>query len=209
MSDAVCISFKLIFCLLASIFVFHIVFNIWGLYIVYSNISTIAYSVEQIISQNNGIPKDYNASICQLLWSAQHPDTIALSGGDKKVAIDNLIMTTTFINNGTSYRTQYRPSTAENVISTSQNIPQAEFGDYIMLNFTFTYDWFNPIRVGTSDEVRNGSEVFVGGGKGLLGLKGNSTAIENKEGIILTGANSNRISLTLRYRVPCMRYYPT
>lgn len=199
MSDTFVLVCKILWKLPFSIFIAYLILNVWSLFIVYYNISAVAFTVEQIVMQNNGIPEGYRANISKLL--ATVADNTNTTG---------LVMNLYEVNSGTASNIAFDSFTTVPVIAAGDSVStHKDFGDTILVQFSLLYSWKTPIKVGTADESNGETLVHTGGAEQFRADIGESVTVESPTtGLVYTNGDTKRLSLKLAYAVPCLRYYP-
>ena len=183
MSETFIIVRKTLWKIPVCIFLAFLLLNMWSLYIVYYNVSNVAFVTQQVIMQNNGIPDEYKDSIQEML----------------EFVVDSSAATSL------SMTTRLNDSTVD-VISNSQvttpvGYTPAEFGDTIMVDFNFRFKWAEPIRTGEA----NGADetLYTVQGAGIYDGTDAPT-----QGLVYTGGDTRTLNCHLVYEIPCIRYYP-
>lgn len=230
MSETLVLVFKVLWKLPIYIFIGYLLINLFTFYTAFYNISSAAFVVEQIIMQNNGIPSEYGDSISKLLQGVVGNTRVTNAIADLSMQLeypdrdDNPIKFTVDSSSNVE-------NTLKGLYGTDIYKP-ADFGDSVSLEFRARVRWLQPIRYNTGEHYTDMPAEFSDGTEGSLrsnklylqhagGLSGfnndmngsPTTPVPNKgEGIVYTGDGSfkdgSTFAMTLKYVVPCLRYYP-
>ena len=197
MSDSLIFIFKTLW-KLPFIFIFsYLILNVWSLFLVYFNINSAAFTIQQIVAQNNGIPDSYDTSVQELLKD------IEANTGTKQITELSMELNL----EGAPAATYGKTYTSTNHSGTYK---PTKFGEKYMLTCNFNFWWRQPVKVGST--TKKGDTLITVSGdipftnshhtprtSGLVYTQGEKKYEENEK---------NYVNCKLYYEIPCIRYYP-